>query len=72
MSVRTAFEQRGAGMVARVTIDNPRKLNILSRAALAHLVATMKDVAAADGLRAVVLTGAGTGHQGAHLDDPAP
>ncbi len=71
MSVRWALEARGVARVARVTIDNPRKLNILSRAALAQLVATMKDVAAADGLRAVVLTGAGERAfvGGASLDD---
>lgn len=59
MSVRTEFEARGDAVVARVTIDNPRKLNVLSRATLAQLVAAMRDIEGKERLRAVVLTGAG-------------
>ena len=73
MSVRTAFEERGEGMVARITIDNPRKLNILDRATLAQLVAAMRDVEGRERLRAVVLTGAGDRAfvGGAHVEELA-
>lgn len=59
MSVRHEFEQRAGGTVARVTLDNPRKLNILTREALGALVETMREVELNAGLRAVVITGAG-------------
>ncbi len=73
MSVRTEFKACGDALVARVTIDNPRKLNILSRATLAQLVAAMRDIEAEEHLRAVVLTGAGERAfiGGASLDDLA-
>lgn len=59
MNVRHAFEERAGGAVARVTIDNPRKLNILTRATLGALVDTLREVQLNARLRAVVLTGAG-------------
>jgi len=59
LSVRTEFEERSAGLVARVTLDNPRKLNILGRAALAQIVEAMRGVERNARVRAVVLTGAG-------------
>jgi enoyl-CoA hydratase len=73
MSVRTAFEVRGEAVVARVTIDNPRKLNVLDRGALVQLGAALRDIEAQEALRAVVLTGAGEKAfaGGAHLDDLA-
>ncbi len=73
MSVRCAFATRGEGTVARLTIDNPRKLNILDRATLAQLAAAMRDVETRQGLRAVVLTGAGDRAfvGGANLDELA-
>lgn len=54
--VRAAVDARG---VARVTIDNAAKLNSLSAAAATELVAAMREIDAAPGLRVVVLTGAG-------------
>ena len=59
MTVRTEFEKRGEALVARVTLDNPRKLNILGRAAFAQLVEAMRGAERNAQVRAVVLTGAG-------------
>ena len=59
MSVRTALEARGDGSVARVTLDNPRKLNILDRDSLVALADGMRAVERNERVRAVVLTGAG-------------
>lgn len=47
------------GGVARVTLDNPAKLNALNAAAIEALGAAMRDLSADPKLRAVVLTGAG-------------
>jgi enoyl-CoA hydratase/carnithine racemase len=57
--IRTALEARAGGLGARVTLDNPRKLNILTRAALAALAQAMREVEANERVRAVVVTGAG-------------
>ena len=57
--VRLDFEPRKDGLVARVTLDNPKKLNIFTREAMAALVRAMREAELKDGLRAVVLTGAG-------------
>lgn len=57
--VRLEFEARRDGLVARVTLDNPKKLNIFTRSAMAELVQRMQEAELKDGLRAVVLTGAG-------------
>ena len=59
MTVRVEYEARGAGLVARVTIDNPKKLNILGRAALGALVDAMRAVERNARVRAVVVTGTG-------------
>ena len=56
MSIRVKVEARAGGLIARVTIDNPTKLNILSRETLKAFtreISSLKDV------RAVVLTGSG-------------
>ncbi len=54
------IEERGkAGRVATVTIDNAAKLNCLSKGVRDALLATCADLARDDGLRAVVLRGAG-------------
>ncbi len=45
--------------VATVTLNNPEKRNMLSGQMLAELVAAMKEAKASEGVRAVVLTGAG-------------
>jgi len=55
--IRTAIEKRAGGSVARVTIDNPAKLNILDRVSLRELEKAIRNVS--DDIRCVVLTGAG-------------
>jgi enoyl-CoA hydratase len=57
--IRTALEKRAGGVVARLTFDNPKKLNILSPRVLKDLVVELKNVEKNPSLRAVVLTGAG-------------
>ena len=57
--IRTQLETRAGGLVARVTIDNPGKLNILTRPALQELVASVKNLEKDPNIRAVVITGAG-------------
>lgn len=53
-------EERGAsGRIARLTVDHQSKLNILNRALMAELADKLDALASDDGLRAVVLTGAG-------------
>ena len=59
MSVRVDLEKRGGALVARLTIDNPKKLNILGRAALAAIVEEMRAIERNARVRAVVVTGAG-------------
>ena len=57
--IRTELESRAGGVVARVTIDNPRKLNILTPEALQDLQEKMKEIESNPLVRAVVVTGAG-------------
>lgn len=57
--IKTELETRRDGTVARVTIDNPRKLNILTRAALQELTKVMASLEINPKIRAVVITGAG-------------
>jgi enoyl-CoA hydratase/carnithine racemase len=57
--VLVALEEREGRRIARVTIDNRRKLNTLNRALMAQFVAAIEPLGADDSLRAVVLTGAG-------------
>ncbi len=57
--IRTALESRAGGLVARVTIDNPRKLNILTPAVLRRFSEVINSLEKKPDLRAVVLTGAG-------------
>ena len=59
MSIRCEFEARGEAQVARVTIDNPKKLNILGREALGGIVEAMRAIERNEQVRAVVVTGAG-------------
>lgn len=54
--------------VATVTLNRPDAMNALSRALRAALAATMRDLAADDSVRAIVLTGAGTRAFTAGLD----
>ena len=55
----TALEERAGGRVARVTLDNPAKLNCLDAAAILALTDALQALAADELLRAVVVTGAG-------------
>jgi len=57
--IRSALEQRPGGLVARVTIDNPAKLNILSPSTLQELKKEIQKAGANSALRAIVLSGAG-------------
>ncbi|MCO5120439.1 MAG: enoyl-CoA hydratase [Burkholderiaceae bacterium] len=58
--VTLRFEQRGeAGRIARVTINNERRLNTMSAALMDAFVAVFGQLANDEDLRAVVLTGAG-------------
>jgi len=59
LSIRTDYEERAGGLVARLTFDNPAKLNILGRAALQAIVEAMRAIERNARVRAVVVTGAG-------------
>lgn len=50
------IDQRG---VARLTVDNPRKLNVLDSAHMSDFADRVAELAADDTLRAVIVTGAG-------------
>jgi enoyl-CoA hydratase len=52
-----AIDSRG---VARLTVDNQQKLNVVGRALLDDLTRQIEKLACDDTLRAVILTGAGT------------
>ncbi|HWS75126.1 MAG TPA: enoyl-CoA hydratase [Quisquiliibacterium sp.] len=58
--IHVRIEEPAAGArVARVVIDNERRLNSLNSALMTEFVARMEALAGTEGLRAVVLTGAG-------------
>lgn len=56
--IRTAIEKRAGGAVARITIENPAKLNILTRRSLLELRKAVEEIQT-QAIRAVVLTGSG-------------
>jgi len=58
-TVHVRQEVRARGTIAFVTLDNQRKLNVLNTALMEGFVAAMARLSGDDGLRAVVLTGAG-------------
>ncbi len=58
-SVRVTVDERSGGRIARVVIDNERKLNTLNSALMEQLAAELEALASLDGLRAAVLAGAG-------------
>jgi enoyl-CoA hydratase len=58
-TIQVEIETRTAGPIATVTVHNPAHLNALNTPLLEALAATLQDLAREDGLRAVVLTGAG-------------
>ena len=56
------IERRGAdGAIALLTLNRPERLNALTREAVALLNCTLDTLAADDGCRAVIITGAGRG-----------
>lgn len=55
--VRTTIDERAGGSVARVVIDNERKLNVLNSALMEQFVAAFEALEGDETLRAVVLTG---------------
>ena len=59
MSIQLAFETRSGGTVARVTFDNPEKLNIFTREALRQVSECFHSIKDHPEIRAVVVTGAG-------------
>ena len=58
-TVHVEIEERQAGRVAWVRMDNPAMLNAGSGPLVAKLIASFEALAKDDGLRAAVLTGAG-------------
>jgi len=58
-AVHVAIVERAGGHIARVTLDNARKLNCLSTPLIVQLTTAFADLAREPLLRAVVLTGAG-------------
>jgi enoyl-CoA hydratase/carnithine racemase len=58
-AVHVRRDERAAGLVAVVTVDNPRRLNCLSTPLILDLAAAFAGLAAEERLRAAVLTGAG-------------
>ncbi len=57
--VRVELDHRSGGCVARVVIDNERKLNTLNSALMERLATELEALASLDGLRAVVLASVG-------------
>jgi enoyl-CoA hydratase len=57
--IRTELETRAGGLVARVTIENPKKLNIFTPDALRDFHQAIKKAEQTPQLRAIVITGAG-------------
>ncbi|MDH3701389.1 MAG: enoyl-CoA hydratase-related protein [Alphaproteobacteria bacterium] len=57
--VTTTFEERGGGRVARVTLQNARRANCLSRALIIEIGDAFRALAPLEDLRAAILTGAG-------------
>ena len=57
--IEVAREARDGGAVARVTLDNRAKLNVLDSRLIGELRGVFEELAAEPKLRAVVLTGAG-------------
>ena len=58
--IEVARQARGGGTVARITVDNRAKLNVLGSRLIGELRAAFEALAAEPDLRAVVLGGAGT------------
>lgn len=59
VAVHVKLEDRPGGRIARVTVDNARRLNCLSTPLIVELTRAFAELGEASALRAVVLTGAG-------------
>jgi enoyl-CoA hydratase/carnithine racemase len=57
--VHVEIAERSGGRLARVSVDNARRLNALSTPLIVRLAEVFRNLAGDDALRAVVLTGAG-------------
>ena len=57
--IKSELEKRPGGLVARVTIDNPAKLNIFSPSTLKAFSKAIQEASSNQNLRAVVVTGSG-------------
>ena len=57
--IRSELEARPGGLVARVTLDNPAKLNILGKDVLRRLSGEIHSLEKNPDLRVIVLTGSG-------------
>ena len=57
--IKSELEKRPGGLVARVTIDNPAKLNIFSPSTLKAFSKAIQEESSNPNLRAVVVTGSG-------------
>jgi enoyl-CoA hydratase/carnithine racemase len=57
--INTRLETRAGGIVARITVENPAKLNILTRDLLRRFPEEIHSLESKADLRAVVITGAG-------------
>ena len=57
--IKTTLESRAGGLVARITVDNPGKLNILTPAVVRSFSEEIHSLEKDPNLRAIVLTGAG-------------
>ncbi|MGH6979579.1 MAG: enoyl-CoA hydratase [Stellaceae bacterium] len=60
MTVRTEFQNRSGGVVARVILDNDRKLNTLGAATMDRLADAIEALALREDMRALVLQSEGT------------
>ena len=58
-AVHVKTEERLFGRIATVTVDNQRRLNCLASATIVALTQAFTKLSEDDGLRAIVLTGAG-------------
>ena len=59
--IRTEIEPLGdTGQLARVTVDNPARLNVLDSRLIRELITTFRELGADTALRCVVLTGSGS------------
>ena len=58
-TITTTIEARKGGTIARITIDNPGKINVIGTPAMEAMATALREASADPDLRAVVLAGAG-------------